>query len=162
MAYSIYVKFEGIDGEVVREGFEKQVEATSLEWGLENPARIQAGQLPGPGKTAFRTLRISKRIDRSSPTLAYHLTAGKHLPTVDISFMTADRGEARPFLNYKLHDVLVVGRDLQVAAGGEPEETIQLAFVGMVETAARRAPDGRLLGQATRAGWNVGTNRPQP
>jgi hypothetical protein len=84
------------------------------------------GARTGAGKTAVHDISITKTVDKASPKLFQACTSGKHFPTVKITLRKAG---GKPYLTYKLTDVLVSSYQFAKAGGSTiPEEHISLNF----------------------------------
>lgn len=84
------------------------------------------GARTGAGKAAVHDISITKTVDKASPKLFQACTSGKHFPTVKITLRKAG---GKPYLTYKLTDVLVSSYQLAKAGASPiPEEHISLNF----------------------------------
>ena len=63
----VFLELPGVPGESTVAGFEKQIELDSFQLGPRNP--IQMGTDTVKGKPAFSEIVVTKRLDKSSPTL---------------------------------------------------------------------------------------------
>src|SRR4051794_19676180 len=63
----VFLELPGVPGESTVAGFENQIELDSFQLGLTN--RVQMGTEKVTGKPSFSGVVVSKRLDRSSPTL---------------------------------------------------------------------------------------------
>src|SRR4051812_18916423 len=63
----VFLELPGVPGESTAAGFEKQIELNSFQLGLSNP--VQMGTEKVRGKASFSEIVVTKRLDKSSPTL---------------------------------------------------------------------------------------------
>src|SRR3954451_3416875 len=63
----VFLELPGVPGESTVPGFEKQIELNSFQLGLRNP--VQMGTEKVQGKPSFSEIVVSKKLDKSSPTL---------------------------------------------------------------------------------------------
>jgi type VI protein secretion system component Hcp len=114
----------------------------------------------GTGKVTFSPLRITRTIDKQSPTLFLDLCQGTSLKYVDILQRKAGVGTGQVFLVRGFGTVLL--SDLSWSYDGETAtESVTLQY-GEAWIAYRpQNPDGS-MGQWIIKGWNRITNTPEP
>ena len=64
-----YIKFDGIDGEVVEKGHEKWTELTSFSNGAHKGGRGNTGSHRVAGVAEFHDINASKNSDKTTPKL---------------------------------------------------------------------------------------------
>jgi type VI secretion system secreted protein Hcp len=116
----------------------KPVGALSLNLGSAGPSTIEvlswsfgasqsssvSGRGGGTGKVSFHTLQITKRVDKSSPSLFKACATGKHIKTAILTLRKA--GGTQP-LTIKLSNVLISSYQ-QSNAVEKPTESLSLNF----------------------------------
>jgi type VI secretion system secreted protein Hcp len=122
----IYMKFEGIDGEVTATGHEKWIELDSFSFGVTNPSTRATGGA-GAGKASFQDIHIVKHTDAASPKLMLACVSGTTINPVQIDFVKAD--STTPYLKYVLEDVLVSG--FQWGGSQDANDTVPAESVGI-------------------------------
>jgi type VI secretion system secreted protein Hcp len=77
----------------------------SWSWGVSSTT-TDGGGGGGGGRAELQELTITKTVDRASPVLALKCAQGQHIQQV---VLTVDRpgGSSRPYLEYKLTDVII-------------------------------------------------------
>jgi len=126
----IYIKFEGIDGEVEDAYHRDWCEVIAF-----NQAHIlqlaDTGSIRGRGSPQFDDIRIVKIIDKASPKLAEAVCMGSVYPTVEIHVTASDYSSSHSaYLAYELENVLVTSYAVGGTAQSEdvPCEEVTLSF----------------------------------
>ncbi len=141
---AIYMKYDGIDGEVSAKGHEKWIEIDSFQWAVSN----------GGGSAQPSEVDVSSFISAASPQLFIATVNGTTIPSATIDFVTAAQ-PIQPYLQYELENVLISG--YSVSSGGDrPTESLSLNFTKISFSYRPMRPDGS-LGAAKTAEWEVGT-----
>ncbi len=140
----IYMKFDGIDGEVTAKGHEKWIEVLSWSWGETNASSVGSGGGGGTGKVSFQDLHFVQDSQASSPLLLKACATGKHIATALLTFI---KGESQPqpneYLKIKMEDVLISSFQAGGSEGANndtPSESISLNF-HKIEWSYTRAGD---------------------
>lgn len=125
----IYIKFDGIDGSVTEKGFEKWCNVLSCSTGMSHTTRYDVG-VGGSGgrggKTDVQDVHVSKQQDTSSAKLWEFGLMGKHIPKVDIAFVTSG-SERHKYKVIKLTDVIVSSyQESNDGEGGHTPESLSL------------------------------------
>ncbi|MEZ5302120.1 MAG: type VI secretion system tube protein Hcp [Verrucomicrobiales bacterium] len=122
-----YMKFDGIDGEANDPTFENWIGIESFE--------VKVQRVTGDGtvfpKVEIEPLKISKRIDKSSPILMQVVCDGSVYPKVEINLTrSVGDGSRQTYLKWELSNVHVSSYSISGSAGGEsvPVDTISLNF----------------------------------
>lgn len=151
-----YLKIEGVDGEAVSKGHEKEMQLMSWSFGASNPSSMKPGSGMGAGKVSMQDFHFTKMIDKASPILFMKLATGEHLKkaTVTVAKPSSD-GKSLTFMTYTFEDVLVTS--WQNSADPLIEEVSFTFQKIMVEYKPQKA-DGS-LDVAVKAGWDIKTNK---
>ena len=126
----IYIKFEGLDGEVMDENHRNWCEVISLDQ-AHNMSISSSGLLRQKVSPIFEDIRIIKTIDKVSPKLAEAVCNGTVYPTVEIHVTAQAFGTSREtYLAYELKNVLVTSYAIGVASQSDdaPHEEVTLNF----------------------------------
>ena len=148
---SMYLKLDGIEGQVTAAGYVNQIEVQAWSWGVANPATIASAGWT-VGKITMSHLTLTKSADSSTPRLIEYASAGRHIPKAVLSVIRSTDGFV--YLKVTLEDLLV--SSLELSAGGErPSESVALSFakVGIEYWAGPGKP--RIA-----SGWDVAKNMP--
>ncbi len=126
----IYIKFEGLDGEVLDENHRHWCEVISLDQ-THSMSISSSGLLRQKVSPIFEDIRIVKTIDKISPKLAEAVCKGTVYPTVEIHVTAQAFGTSRvTYLAYELKNVLVTSYVVGVASQSDdvPGEEVTLNF----------------------------------
>ena len=138
----IYMKFDGIDGEVTAKGKEKWIEVLSWSWGETNQGSAGSAGGGGAGKVSFQDMHFVQNTQSSSPPLLKACATGKHIPSALLTFVKAESQQVE-YLKIKLEDVLISSFQAGGAEGANndtPSESISLNFQ-KIEWSYTRAGD---------------------
>lgn len=157
---SVFLKFDGIDGESTDDRHKGEIEVTSWTFGMANSDTPQLGGVGARvGKVRFNNLTFVHRFDKSSPTLMMNMATGRRIPTATLTCRKAGEGQ-HDFLVVILKDVLVTSGDIQgTSEDGDVQERITLAFGRITVDYTYQQPDGSMV-PAGQFGWDVTKNAP--
>ena len=138
----IYMKINGIDGDVTAVGHEKEIQLNSFQFGASNSGTSSSGGGGGAGKTSISDIVFTKIMDKSSPLLFKNTVTGAHIPKVDIYFVNNGKN-TQTYAHYVLEDVLI--SSYSVSSGGDiPSESLSLNFAKILFEFSPTKPDGTL------------------
>ena len=106
MAFEIFLKLDGIEGESTTKGHEKEIQVLSYDQSIDTALyREGSGGGTGAGKSTFSGVRIRKLLDGASIPIALACASGLHIASAKIAF----RRPSPPldFYVVTLDDVLV-------------------------------------------------------
>lgn len=138
-----YIKFDGIDGEVVEKDHDKWTELTSFSWSFK---------VSGNGKRGCMTeMEILKPVEISSAALMARAVTGSRIKQAILK--VRKKNKQNDYLKITLHDVIV--SSVQTAGGSDDEgdmEIVRLSFSQMNGEVTPENPDGS-IGKAQ--SWSV-------
>jgi type VI secretion system secreted protein Hcp len=154
----IYIKFDGITGDVTAAGFEGSIEVLSFSWGLSNTGTIASGSGGGAGKASFQDLHFETSASKASPVLAKNCATGEHNQKATLSVVKSAQGKLNTYYKVVLEDVLV--SSFQSAGAGDegPEESISLAFAKIEFDYYPQNADGT-SGDQVQFTWDLALNK---
>ncbi len=76
MAYDIFLKIDGIDGESMDDKHKNEIEVLSWRWNIHQESTMHAGSGLGSGKVSVTNLDFDHYIDRASPNLFKYCASG--------------------------------------------------------------------------------------
>ena len=155
---AIYVKIEGIKGDVTTKGYEGYFEADSFSFGVEREMK-ESGEKGGTediniGVGELQEVTISKSMDRTSADLAQFAINGNSPGTAEIEFVeVAGGGEAHTYLKYKLERCFVKSWSTSGDADDRPTEEVSFYYN---KIAFNYAPtdDGKATGESSTFSWD--------
>jgi type VI secretion system secreted protein Hcp len=124
----IYMKIEGIDGDVSANHHSKWIELESCQLGLSQSSHASGGG-GGAGKVSFQDLHCTAMTSTASPILMQSCCEGKHFADAQLDFVAPnDDGRAAVYMKIKLTDVLISGYQLGGSGQDRPVDQISLNF----------------------------------
>jgi type VI secretion system secreted protein Hcp len=173
MAFEIFLKLDGIEGESATKGHEREIQVLSYDQSIDTALyREGSGGGAGAGKSTFSGVRIRKLLDSASIPIALACASGLHIASAKIAF----RRPSPPldFYVVTLEDVVIahVGQcasaDVQAPlmfetlakspSGAALLEEVTLHFAKIRWEYRRVGPNGNALPPIT-GGWDVKANR---
>ncbi|MEJ2643718.1 MAG: type VI secretion system tube protein Hcp [Gammaproteobacteria bacterium] len=124
----LYMKIEGIDGNVTTEGHEKWLELGSLQWGVGRAVSMStgAGHERETSAPSISEISVTKTMDKASPKLFQEACSGK-AKKVQIHLVRTANDKLQTYMEYELENCLISG--YSVSSGGDlPSESLSLAF----------------------------------
>lgn len=156
---TIYMKIDGIDGNVTAKGYEKWIEILGIEYGLgRSITSFEAGRHSNRGVNApsFSEIRISKEVDETSPKLFMEacLGIGKK---INIHFCESG-DNLQSYLELELTDAMLSSYSLSGASGSNsgPKERFSLNFAKIQNRYKPYTKDGK-PGTPISTGYDLST-----
>ncbi|MFO1186925.1 MAG: type VI secretion system tube protein Hcp [Alphaproteobacteria bacterium] len=155
-AADYFMMVEGLTPGVSLKAHAGWIRLSSVQEGVSATPSTVGAAGSASGKPRFESLIVTKPLDAASPILRKYVTAGQHIPHVQIDFVKG--GLAQAYFTLDLKDVSFVSVQA-LATANEPTETIGLSFGEIKWSYATQKADGS-LGAPVEATWNVRLNRP--
>jgi type VI secretion system secreted protein Hcp len=157
MAVDYYLKLDGIEGEAVSTGFEKQIQLLSFSWGGSQTTSVAGTGGSGAGKVDLSDISIMKYYDKSSPQVFKSLISGTHIKTGVLSATKAGGG-GKPFLKISLGELFVTSN--QISASSEiPTESVSFSYNTIKVEYSTQNEQG-ILTAVGAVNYDVKTNKP--
>ena len=157
MLAGMFIKFDGVDGEVQSGNYRGWCNALSFSQGQSLPDGIITGPTRQRGNVVFEDIVVIKELDKASPKLAEAVCKGKAFPKVEIHLTTTstDAGNVT-YYAYELKNVLIVGYRIGGSGYSEhvPTEKISLSFEEIKVTYTEFDEGGRAKGNVEYT-WRV-------
>ncbi|PIE41153.1 MAG: hemolysin-coregulated protein [Gammaproteobacteria bacterium] len=153
---SVYMEYEGIEGNVTMEGYEGQIELQNFSWNVGRGISMITGRTsnreassPNVGEVC-----VSKIMDKSTPLLVQESVIGTKGKKV-IIHLTRTGGDAEEeYMTYTLHDCLISSYSVSSGENTDTSETLSLSFTG-IETAYSESGKDNVKGGQGRFGYSV-------
>ena len=153
-----YIKFDGIDGEVIEKDHDKWTELRDFSLNFHKSGGGSTGATRNAGSTIFEPMSISKFVDASTSKLL-ELVAGNKKVKVKVHLTTStDKGD-QVYLAYELTNVMVTGLSTNGDGSVRAYERLTLDYTEIKVEYFPIADDG-VRGGAMVFAWNVNTNKP--
>ena len=159
-----FLKIDGIDGESVQRGHEREIEVDSFSWGASNSA-AGAGSGRGSGKVQFKGFNFGAISSKASPPMLLATTTGRHIKFALLTGRRpSDEGTGQDFYKVKLTDVLISSYQasahssledgMENANNNQPMDQVSLNFAKIEFTFTSQTGLGS-LGDLTTANWDL-------
>lgn len=140
----VFMKFDGVDGEVRDEVHPDSIQIESFSWGMSNPATTTGGGA-GAGKVIMQDFHFVKLTDKSSPQLMTHCATGRHIPKVELFLRKSGGDKPVEYIKVTLEDVLISSYSASGAGTGDrPTESLSLNFTKITFSYQAQKADGSL------------------
>ena len=149
----IYLKTATIPGDVTAQGFQNDIQLSSMQFGVEKSASPAGGGTIETSKPVFSEIVITKQMDLSSVSIMRDLLEGKSLPTVDIYLTNIAKGEIQIYNQIELSNVILTKYHVS-SANDSPTESIGLAYTNIATKFTPTNPDGT-PGRSITSCWDV-------
>jgi type VI secretion system secreted protein Hcp len=123
-----YIKFDGIDGEVVEKDHEKWTELSSFSNHAAKNGNGKTGSQRVAGVTEFSDIHASKNSDKTTPKLLKSMAEGKSFDKVQIHVTTTTDSGPQVIMSYELKHVYVTSYDISGHGEGRPAENMSLNY----------------------------------
>src|SRR5450432_358215 len=105
-AVDYFLKIDGIDGESLQKGHEKEIELMSFSWGEQNSGSFAGNMGGGSGKVNMQDFHYTVPINKSSPKLFLACACGEHIKSATLTCRKAGKTQ-QEFLKWKFTDLLI-------------------------------------------------------
>lgn len=161
MAFDLFLKIDGIEGESTDARHAKEIEVLSFSWGETQAGAPAAGGAGAAGKVVMQPAVFAVQYSKASPKLFQACAAGTRIKS---AVLNASRVGETPqdYLTWTFTDVLVSSYQTSASAQGSeptPIDQFSLTFAQIQVSYKQPNPDGT-LGSPIAAGWNLKENKP--
>jgi type VI secretion system secreted protein Hcp len=113
-AVDMFLKIDGIDGEVTSPGHEDEIQVLSWSWSMSNSSTLGGGG--SAGAVAFEDIVITKELDKATPLLMQKCAAGQPISNVEL-YVTPASAPMENFYIISIPDALVTSVKTGGASG---------------------------------------------
>jgi len=126
---AIYMKFEGIEGQVTTQGFEKWIELLSTSIGIMRHTTTGAGGKAREGAhPEIQEIHVSKHFDKATPKILQDAVAGTFEKKVDLKWTTTTAKKVETYFHVELKDAGITSYQQSAGPDGVPMESLTLNF----------------------------------
>lgn len=157
MAVDMFLEIATVNGESTDSVHEGEIDLLSWSFAAHQTGVSHTGGGSGAGRVSIADLTITKKVDRSSPTLFALCCSGAHVDSAVLTVRKAG-GEALEYLVVKMEHVLITGVQTTGSDGHDQiVEQVSLNFkrVGLVYTPQKDDGSGA---PTVAGGWDIGAN----
>ena len=101
-----FLKIEGIDGESLQKGHEKEIEILSFSWGANNAGSFAGNLGGGSGKVAVADFKFTVPVNKATPKLFLACMTGEHIKSAQLTCRKAGKTQ-QDYLKWKFTDLLI-------------------------------------------------------
>ncbi len=143
---------KAIQGEMVLEidGIPQPIEVLSWSWGVTQTGSPRAGAGGGAGKTQFKDLTVTKKLDAASPQLFVDTAAGRHIARATLTVRPTPGSQE--YMRYTLTEALISGVSVD-SSSGAPVESLSFNY-GKIEWEYGSSTGGPTV----QGGWDLTRN----
>ncbi len=129
MACDIYMKLDGIPGECHDSKHKDWIQVLSFSHGLSMSGSMYSGGGQSThGRVDMTDVSVMKRVDNSTPKLAWTLASGSHVKSAIIEFCQSTK-EKHVFMKYSFEDIVLSSLQPSASASGDfPMESLAFRF----------------------------------
>ena len=127
---SIYLAYEGVEGNVTAGGYEKHIAVLSCQFGVSRAISMEAGNLSNREATrpTISEVTLTKLADNSVTSIFKEAVTGSAGKEVTIKFVRTGADKVQEYMSYTLENCLVSSYNISADAENEPVENISLSF----------------------------------
>jgi type VI secretion system secreted protein Hcp len=147
-AVDYYLKIDGVEGESLAKGHEKEIILESWSWGEHQSGTHAAGGGGGAGKVSMQDFHFVMKICKASPKLMQACATGEHIKKAVLTCRKAGKDQ-QEFFKLTLSDLLV--SSYQTGGSGHsdvvPTDQVALNFAKIEFDYKEQKADGTLGGK---------------
>ena len=152
----IYMKFDGIEGDVHEVDHENWHEAFSFSWG-ESLAISNTGAGGGStGRVSMSDLNVMMSSGKGSPLFMFYCASGRLLPAVQMEVVRPTEGHGLVLQRWTLSNAMITSFQVSGSGGESPTEAMSLNFTKIKYEQAVVEPNGLVRYQ--NCIWDVRAN----
>lgn len=127
---AIYVKWDGVIGNVTANGYAGHMAVDSFSFGVGRGITMEAGNMANreAGRPSISEITLSKVADNATTSIFKESVSGSKGKKIELKFVKTGADKVTEFMTYELEDALVSGYSMSAGAEGEPIENISLSF----------------------------------
>lgn len=139
-----FLKIDGVEGESLVRGHEKEIEVSSWSWGVSQSAATGNGARAA-GKPCTTDVSFTKFVDRATPLLIAGAASGSSYASARLVARKSTGGDQpQDYLTIELKNVLVSSFQTTGSDGSAPLESFALRFGSMTVSYRPQKSDGSL------------------
>lgn len=154
---AIYMKIDGIDGDVTHQGHEKWLDINSFQWGVGRGISTLVGSAKNreASEPSISEVSVTKEMDASSVKLFTEACTGQKGKKVQIHLVsTGNPGQT--YMEYTLENALVSSYSVSTGGSDRPIESISFNFT-KIETKYTALGEGNDTGSPLSASYDLAT-----
>ncbi len=155
---AIYMKIEGIDGDVTHQEHKNWLDISSLQWGVGRGISTPVGSAKNreASEPSISEVVVTKLMDASSVKLFTEACTGQKGKKVQIHLVSTGN-PGKTYMEYTLENALVSGYSVSTN-GDRPSESISFNFT-KIETKYTPLGEGNDTGSPVTASYDLATTK---
>lgn len=155
-----YMKIKGIDGHVTTKGYEKWIELKSIGFNVNRSLSTTSGNVTDRERTkpTLSEITVMKEIDKTTPDLFSAACGtregGKAIDEIEIHICQTSGDSVKPYIEYKLNNVLLSNYVVAGDEKGRPQETVALNY-DKIQMNYTSHDEKHSAGSPARAGYDL-------
>ena len=143
--FDAFLKIDGIEGESLQKGHEKEIEIASFSWGESNTGSFAGNLGGGSGKVSMQDFNYTVPVNKSSPKLFLACATGEHIKSATLTVRKAGKTQ-QEFLKWKFTDLLISSYHTGGSEGSDvlPLDQVSFNFTKIEVGYAAQKADGSL------------------
>ena len=139
------MKIDGIEGESLQKGHEKEIEITSFSFGESNVGSFAGNLGGGSGKVSMDDFHFTVPVNKSSPKLFLACATGEHIKKATLVCRKAGKTQ-QEFVKWTFTDLLISSYQTGGSAGADvlPVDQVSFNFTKIEVGYAAQKQDGSL------------------
>lgn len=155
MASDFLLKIDGIDGESLQKGHEKEIEVMSWSWGEQNTGSFAGNLGGGSGKVSMQDFHFTCSTSKASPKLFLACATGEHIKSAKLTLRKSGKTQLEYYV-WKFTDLLISSFHSGGSDGSDTLPTDQISFnFTKIELAYKAQKADGTLDAAVNAGYDL-------
>lgn len=158
---AIYLKVDGIKGDVTAKGYEDQIELESMSFGVSRDVSMEAGNIRNreTGLPYIQSIACSKVLDSSTPMLLQNALTGAASRSAEISIVrSGDGGGIVEVGKIILEEAMMSDYNFNGVINSKPAESLSISF-SKIEVDFAGADSAGKNGSNVKVGYDLTTAR---
>lgn len=154
----MFLKIDTVKGESKDSKHAGEIDILEFSFGVAQQGVAHTGGGSGAGKAHWEDMIITKRADKSSPTLMLRCATGQHFKDATLTVRKAG-GKQEEYYQVKLYEVLI--SNFSNSGNGDdsiPVEHVSLNYSKIEFAYKEQSKDGG-LGSPVKVSWDIKTNQ---
>lgn len=158
---AIYLEYEGVQGNVTADGYDKHIAVLSCQFGVGRAISMEPGNMSNREATrpSISEVTLTKLADNSVTSIFKEAVTGSGGKTVTIKFVRTGADKVQEYMSYTLENCLVSSYSISADAENEPVENISLSFSKMMINYNDHDATNK-SGSPQRVGYDLTTAKP--
>ncbi|WP_075188054.1 Hcp family type VI secretion system effector [Teredinibacter haidensis] len=130
---AIYLEWEGIEGNVTADGYDKHLSVDSFQFGVARGITMEAGNCSNreASRPSFSEVHVTKPADNSCTAIFTEGAYGSAGKTIKVKFVQTGSDKVTEYMTYTLENCLVSSYSVSADSEGDPIEAISISYTAI-------------------------------